>query len=103
MAIQVAPVERVRQAVTGHLSRLSGDTLVEPYESILIRNGLYCGRKFLWQGYEVVWFLEEDQIKFFGPCGNLLYSSQIIPFMQTTGNFEFSEGDASVVPDRFAA
>ncbi len=41
-------------------------------ETILIRDGLFCGRKFQAQGYSVVWFMEENEIKFFGPTGQLL-------------------------------
>lgn len=93
--METTPVERIRHAVIGHLSRLSGFPLPAPQESILIRNGLYCGRKFVWQGYEVVWFQEEDEIKFFGPCGNMLYSSAIIPFMhESNDQSEENSGDA---------
>jgi hypothetical protein len=109
--MSITPVERVRHAVIEHLARLSGDSLASPCESILIRNGLYCGRKFQWQGYEVVWFLEEDQIKFFGPCGNLLYSSPIISFLQVVDDHVAQVGssvqpadqDCSDRSNRFAA
>ncbi|MFO0943138.1 MAG: hypothetical protein U0930_20575 [Pirellulales bacterium] len=75
------PVERVRQAISSHLARLSGTTVASLHESILIRNGLYCGRKFQAVGYEVVWFVEEDEIKFFGPCGSLLHADSVITFL----------------------
>ncbi len=97
----LTPVERVRKAVVEYLARLSGAELVSPYESILIRNGLYCGRKFQWQGYEVVWFLDEDEIKFFGPCGNILFSNSTVPFIHMV---EFdTEESRSIHTDRFAA
>lgn len=32
-------------------------------ESILIREGFYCGRRFDAEGWSAVWFLEEDQLK----------------------------------------
>lgn len=75
------PVERVRQAICSHLARVSGSAVESLHESILIRNGLYCGRKFQAVGYEVVWFVEEDEIKFFGPCGNLLHADSVISFL----------------------
>lgn len=94
--MEVTPVGRIRHAIIGQLSRLSGVPMPAPQESILIRNGLYCGRKFIWQGYEVVWFLEEDEIKFFGPCGNMLYCSSLIPFMQDSSYLHESPKDETV-------
>ena len=40
-------------------------------ESILIRDGHYCGRRFESGGMSAVWFIEENQIKFFGKEGAL--------------------------------
>lgn len=80
--MSLKPVDRVRKAVTDRLAQMSGTVPNSIYETILIRNGLFCGRKFQWQAYEVVWFLEEDEIKFFGPCGNLLAAEALIPFLQ---------------------
>lgn len=76
------PVERVRSAIAAHLSRLANQPVASLHETILIRNGLYCGRKFQAAGYEVVWFVEEDEIKFFGPCSNLLTSDSVISFLK---------------------
>lgn len=44
-----------------------------PYfrESILIRKGFYCGRRFDACGFEAVWFFEEDQLKFYDPADEL--------------------------------
>lgn len=77
-----SPVERVRQTICLHLARLSNRSLASLHESILIRNGLYCGRKFQTEGFEVVWFIEEDEIKFFGPNGNLISADSVIGFLQ---------------------
>lgn len=38
-------------------------------ESILIREGFYCGRRFEAEGWSAVWFLEEDQLKISGASG----------------------------------
>lgn len=100
------PVDRVRKAVTDRLAQMSGTVPSSVYETILIRNGLFCGRKFQWQGYEVVWFLEEDEIKFFGPCGNLLFADAIVPFLeslQETGGEGLVSPTESLPSDRQAA
>ncbi len=76
------PVERIRRAVNVRLSQLSMQPVESLHETILIRNGLYCGRKFQAANYEVVWFIEEDEIKFFSPCGNLLSADSVVTFLQ---------------------
>jgi hypothetical protein len=75
------PVERVRMAISAQLSKLTGQTVPSLHESILIRNGLYCGRKFLAVDHEVVWFIEEDEIKFFGPSGTLISADSVVSFL----------------------
>lgn len=76
-----SPVERVRAAICAQLSKLCSQPVTALHESILIRDGLYCGRKFQVPGYEVVWFIEEDEIKVFGPCGNLLESNSAVSIL----------------------
>lgn len=41
-------------------------------ESILIRDGYYCGRRFDAGLCEAVWFLEEDEVKISDPLGQVL-------------------------------
>lgn len=41
-------------------------------ESILIRDGYYCGRRFDAGSLEAVWFLEEDQVKISDVLGTVL-------------------------------
>jgi hypothetical protein len=41
-------------------------------ETILIRAGMYCGRRFEAAGAHAVWFIEEDQLKLFSADGNIL-------------------------------
>ena len=77
-----APVERIRQAIAWQLGSLGVRDTSGLHETILIHNGLFCGRKFQCEEYEVVWFLEEDEIKFFSPCGDLLKSSNAISCIQ---------------------
>ena len=65
-------LERIRTAISAELVSLGVTDVADLRETILIRNGLFCGRKFECQGHHVVWFIEENEIKFFGPQGNLL-------------------------------
>ena len=43
----------------------------EPVESLLVNDGFYCGRKFLFGPYKAVWFVEENQVKIFNPDGTV--------------------------------
>jgi len=45
-------------------------------ELLLIRNGVYCGQRFKRDGFQAVWFVEEDQIKFHAPDGSLIATSK---------------------------
>ena len=40
-------------------------------ESILIRDGFYCGRRFDAGSHRAIWFLEEDELKIFTHAGQL--------------------------------
>jgi hypothetical protein len=42
------------------------------HESLLIRRGFYCGRRFEFHPYHAIWFLEEDQLKIFAADDRLL-------------------------------
>ncbi len=50
--------------------RLSGEG--PPRESLMIRGGMYCGRRFDAEHGHALWFFEEDQIKVFGADGGVL-------------------------------
>ncbi|WP_164101751.1 hypothetical protein [Candidatus Laterigemmans baculatus] len=52
-------------------------------ESILIRGGFYCGRRFHLGGYSAVWFAEEDEIKLFDSQGQLIDALTIEEFHAT--------------------
>ncbi len=70
----VNDVENVRLYVAEQLASLGADSSCGLTESLLIHSGLFCGRRFGCDGFQVVWFIEEDEIKFFAPCGDLLLS-----------------------------
>jgi hypothetical protein len=92
------PVDRVRQAVASHLGQLSGRQVEALEEAILIRSGLFCGRKFTHHDYQVIWFVEEDQVKFFSPSGDLLRvgsAADLAAAHVTAGNDALSESSTA--------
>ncbi len=89
------PVEKVRQAISAHLVSLGVPNASLLQEAILISNGLFCGRKFQCCDYQVLWFLEEDEIKFFGPTGDIL---QVMTAIDCIRSFEAAQD-----PHRHAA
>jgi hypothetical protein len=50
-------------------------------ESILIREGVYCGRQWTANQYSLIWFCEESQVKLFGPGRHLLFSGSAEMFV----------------------
>ena len=58
-------IEEIRRQVTDTLSRMDVCEPDQFRESILIRNGSYCGRRFEAEGAYAIWFLEEDEVKFY--------------------------------------
>ena len=65
------------QLVT-YIRQLVHDTILETgtgetalVETLLIRNGHYCGRRFQCGDQVAVWFIEENEIKFYGENGAL--------------------------------
>ncbi len=65
----------MRTAIAEQLSALGVQHPCDLHETLLIRNGLYCGRKYQCQGHQVIWFIEEDQLKIFSPNGQLLMTA----------------------------
>lgn len=49
----------------------NGQTSTILSESILIRDGFYCGRRFQASSYHAVWFMEEDQLKIHSKSGEV--------------------------------
>src|SRR5437867_1836320 len=75
-----SPHDRMRQVpATADIHHLVVETFAqlglsrgaEPRETILIRDGIYCGRRFDVEKGHAVWFLEEEQLKFFRDDGRL--------------------------------
>ena len=64
--------EAVRRRVAATFNHLGVAQDAELRESILIRDGSYCGRRFEADDAHAVWFLEEDQLKFYRADGGAL-------------------------------
>ena len=45
-------------------------------ETLLIRDGFYCGRRFQLGDCSAIWFAEEQQVKFYDATGQFVESSQ---------------------------
>ncbi|MCE9527720.1 MAG: hypothetical protein K8R36_16890 [Planctomycetales bacterium] len=58
-------IEEIRRQVIDTFSRMEVREPDQFQESILIRKGSYCGRRFEADGAYAIWFLEEDEVKFY--------------------------------------
>lgn len=67
-------LERTRRLVSETFAAHGADPDEECYETLLVRNGFYCGRCFALNDFRAVWFAEENVIKFFGRNGEFLQS-----------------------------
>jgi hypothetical protein len=63
--------DQVRQTIRRTLAEFGAPTDAEMRETILIRDGLYCGRRFDCDGMQAIWFIEEDELKFYGLDGTV--------------------------------
>lgn len=62
----------IRQSIHQWLVSLGASPQSRPHEALLIRDGNYRGHRFQRDGFEAVWFVEENEIKFFAPRVGLL-------------------------------
>lgn len=65
-------LDRVRTTIRHTLNEIGADESTHLQETILIRDGQYCGRRFLLDGLEAIWFVEEQQIKYYGRDGRVV-------------------------------
>lgn len=65
-------LERLRATVRENLKTLEPMPVENLQETILIRDGFYCGRRFRAESVHAIWFLEENQLKFFGADGRVV-------------------------------
>ena len=58
-------IDEIRRQVSETFARMEVSGPGQFRESILIRKGSYCGRRFEAQGAYAIWFVEEDEVKFY--------------------------------------
>lgn len=63
--------QRIRKLVSETFDRLGVDSSAHFEETVLIRDGFYCGRRYRRDGWQAVWFVEEEQIKIFDRQGEI--------------------------------
>ncbi|GAA4466240.1 hypothetical protein [Novipirellula rosea] len=70
-------------------------------ESLLIRDGFFCGRCFRTEAFRAVWFIEEDELKIYSNSGTLecVFTGQEIDQVE-----EIQSADESIIrmPERVA-
>lgn len=64
-------LEAVRNAVRNTFVQLGVADGFQLNEHILLRSDVYCGRRFLAEGLQAIWFVEEDQVKIHAKDGTV--------------------------------
>jgi len=70
-------LELVRQIVRETFASHGTDSLDDWCETILIRDGYYCGRRFTCGDLRAIWFIEENSLKIFSQEVGLLCSQSV--------------------------
>ena len=65
-------LEQIRVLVCRTFAELGGPADRMPRETVLIRDGYFCGRRFEADGFHAVWFTEEHEIKFYDRAGAMV-------------------------------
>jgi hypothetical protein len=83
MIIRMAVVnaDSLRNTLGGQLQLSQSDLAERMRETLLVRNGVYCARRFAIDGYTLTWFVEENQVKLTGPNGKLLSATSALAFV----------------------
>jgi hypothetical protein len=63
---------QIRSLICKTFSAFGGSMDRMPRETLLIRDGFFCGRRFESDGLQAVWFTEENEVKFFDRNGAIL-------------------------------
>ena len=69
---RLSQTEKIRSLVEERLNHRGASKESEIHETILIQSGNYCGRRYQLDGFQAVWFAEENQIKFYSEDGTFL-------------------------------
>ena len=71
------PVQRARQFAETAFANMK---VTEPLnETALVRDGAYCGHRFMAGKFQAVWFFEENEIKIYDDKGRFLRSELLEP------------------------
>ncbi len=71
----------IRQIVREIFAELGQAEDCQATEHILLRDDIYCGRRFQADGLQAIWFIEENEVKIYardGSVARVLSSSEII-------------------------
>jgi hypothetical protein len=68
--------DEIRRQVRHTLTEQGASDSATLSESILVRGGFLCGRRFELDGFSAVWFVEERQLKFFDRTGSVFTISR---------------------------
>jgi hypothetical protein len=77
----VVNADSLRNTLGGQLQLSMADLSERMRETLLVRNGVYCARRFTIDGYTLTWFVEENQVKLTGPDGKLLAATSTLAFI----------------------
>ena len=65
-------LDSIRCLVRDLMRRHGGHGIDHIQETILVRGGYYCGRRFSGDGLRAVWFAEEGQVKLYDAAGKTI-------------------------------
>ena len=64
--------DEIRRQVRHALTEQGANAAATLCESILVRGGFLCGRRFELDGFSAIWFVEERQLKYFDRAGTVV-------------------------------
>ena len=69
--------ETIRHQIRDHFQQHGVAENAELCESLLIRDGFFCGRRFEMDGLSAIWFVEEDELKVYDRDGTVIVADGI--------------------------
>lgn len=76
---QVRVLAEIRSLVRNRLDNAGAAPEATLEEAMLIRHGCFCGRRFHADGLQAIWFIEENQIKFYDRQGRMIETLELAP------------------------
>ncbi|QEG41061.1 hypothetical protein [Roseimaritima ulvae] len=91
----------VRQTLRAWYQEQQPEAPWEVAESIMIRDGFYCGRNFRFGTLRAVWFVEEEQVKIYQADGSLLHAfkTDVLETGEPTVKLFEADGEESSEPE----